>query len=137
VILAAPPASISAAPAAPAADSAPSSLPAADSAPSSLPAAAAAAVQDNLGPYGVVEPHANTWEKLPLFKQPPSGRKGGSIRRQRRKKHAIFKTLKKSRLGSLALASDSALASASNSVKVKHKTRNKKKHNTRNNTVKK
>lgn len=62
-----------------------------------------------------------------------SGGSGGSIRRQRRKKHAIFKTLKKSRLGSLALASDSA----SNSVKVKHKTRNKKKHNTRNNTVKK
>lgn len=54
-------------------------------------------------------------------------KKGGSIRRQRRKKHAIFKTFKK----------DSALASDSNSVKVKHKTRNKKKHNTRNNTVKK
>jgi len=162
VILAAPPAPISAATAAPPADSAPSSLPAADSAPSSLPAAAAvadsapsslpaadsapssppapisaataAAAKDNLGAHGVVLPHAKTWEKLPLFKQPPIN-SGGSIRRHRRKKHAIFKTLKKSRLG----FSDSASASdsASNSVKVKHKTRNKKKHNTRNNTVKK
>jgi hypothetical protein len=69
----------------------------------------------------------------------PAARVGGSIRRQRRKKHAIFKTLKKSRLGFSASdsASASGLASDSNSVKVKHKTRNKKKHNTRNNTVKK
>jgi len=61
---------------------------------------------------------------------------GGSIRRHRRRKnHAVFKTLKKSRL--VSSASDSALASDSNSVKVKHKTRNHKKHNTRNNTVNK
>ena len=127
------------------APAAPSSLPAAAdtaAAPSSLPAAVQQPV-DNLGPYGVVQPHAKTSDSGKLSQQAPTSSrrsrrgKGGSIRRQRRKKHAIFKTFKKSRLGFSASASASGLASDSNSVKVKHKTRNKKKHNTRNNTVKK
>ena len=123
----------------------------APAAPSSLPAAADTAdstadstadvrkTRSQLDSTLVPEQHANSWETLSLSKQPTNVRKGGSIRRQRRKKHAIFKTFKKSRLGFSASdsASDSALASDSNSVKVKHKTRNKKKHNTRNNTVKK
>ena len=116
-----------------AADTAESTADTADSTADSAAAAdaAAQAAADAAAPFRPTVSTARSGDHRNQYSSLTPGslivKNGGSIRRQRRKKHAIFKTLKK----------DSALASDSNSVKVKHKTRNHKKHNTRNNTVKK
>jgi len=97
----------------------------------------------NLNTNMQVKSTAKSLEDSRLSNQPSGkargglGQGGGSIRRHRRKKHAVFKTLKKSRPSSSASGLDSVY-NHKHKRKSKHNTRNHKKHNnTRNRTVKK